>query len=169
MTTLEPRTLRPVLNRVAPDNSVTAGPRSLAQMVDAAVRSVDESVLRPVHAADVRLAFQPKSLLSLLTYCYAGQIYGSVEIEDVVRRDAYVRQLCGSEFPSAVVIRRFRRDNRQAIRFCLLAVLSLLAEQKMAAGIVTRVNKAHLAEEAGRRIIMAIFTDASDAATADGN
>jgi hypothetical protein len=105
----------------------------------------------------------------LLTYCYARQIYGSVEIEDVARRDASVRQICGSEFPSAVVIRRFRRDNRQAIRFCLLAVLSVLAEQKLSAGIVTKVNETHLAEEAGRRIIMAIFTDASDAATARDN
>jgi len=141
----------------------------LTQTVHAAVRSVDESTLRPVHAVDARPAFQPTTLLALLTYCYARQIYGSAEIEDVVRRVAYLRQLCGSEFPSAWVIRRFRGDNRQAIRICLLAVLSVLAEQKMAAGIVTRVNKAHLAEEAGRRIIMAIFTDASDVGTAGGN
>jgi hypothetical protein len=72
---------------------------------------------------------------------------------------AHFRQLSANEFPGAVVIRRFRRDNRQALRFCLTAVLCFLAEQKVLEGILTNVNKAHLAEEAGRRITMAIFID----------
>src|SRR6266487_6132283 len=108
MTTLEPeRNLRPsaALNLVAPDNAPATGPRSLPQVVQEAVRSVDESTLHPVARLDAGLAFQPKTLLGLLTYCYARQIYGSAEIEDVVRRVAYLRQLCGSEFPSAWVIR----------------------------------------------------------------
>jgi len=45
-------------------------------------------------------------------------------------------------------------------------VLCYLAEQKVKQGIVTKVNKAHLAEEANRRIIMAMFIDATDL---DGN
>jgi len=40
-----------------------------------------------------------------------------------------------------------------------MAALCFLAEQKVVEGIVTTVNKRHLAEEANRRITMAIFID----------
>jgi len=162
MTTLEPGTnLRPsaALNLVAPYNAPATGPRSLPQAVREAVRSVDESTLHPVARLDAGLAFQPKTLLGLLTYCYAREIYGSAEIEDVLRRDTHFRQLCADEFPGARVIRSFRDANREVIRFNLLSVLCLLAEQKVLEGIVTKVNKAHLAEEASRRITMAMFID----------
>ena len=158
LTTLESRkNLRPsaALNLVAPGGSVATGSRSFAHAVQAAVRSVEECTLHPVAPPDAGLAFQPKTLLALLTYCYARQIYGSADIENLLRRDAHLRQLWGSEFPGACVIHNFRRDNRHAIRFCLLAVLRFLAEQKIAEGFVTKVNKAHLAEEASRRITMA--------------
>ena len=99
MTTLEPeRNLRPstALNLVAPDNAPATGPRSLPEAVQEAVRSVDESTLHPVARLDAGLAFQPKTLLGLLTYCYARQIYGSAEIEEVLRRDVHFRQLCAN-------------------------------------------------------------------------
>jgi len=37
-----------------------------------------------------------------------------------------------------------------------------LAEQKIAEGWLTRVCEAHLAEEARRRVIMAMFTDSQE-------
>jgi hypothetical protein len=98
-------------------------------------------------------------LLALLTYCYARHIYCSADIEDGLRDDMDFGQLSGNGFPGVLVIRQFRRLNREALRLCLLAVLCFLAEQKIAEGLVTKVNKAHLAEEASRRITMAMFID----------
>jgi transposase len=169
MTTLESRTkLRPsaALNLVVPGGSVATEPRSLAHAVQAAVRSVDEARLRPVARRDAGLALQPKALLALLSYCYARQIYASEEIEDVVRRDESCRQLCHNEFPDEWVIRSYRRHNRGAIQFCLMTALCFMAEEKVRQGIVTKVNKGHLAEEANRRITMAMFIDSM---TLDGD
>jgi len=136
-----------------------AEPRSLAEAVQAAVSAVDESTLRPVARRDAGLAFQPKTLLALVTYCYARGTYGSTDIEDMLRRDVHFRQLCRNEFPGANVLRRFRRDNREDIWFCLTAALRFMAEQKVATGSATKITEAQLAEEAMRRIIMAMFID----------
>ena len=164
MTTSEPKTdLRPNAspNLVAPGAPATTGPRSLAQAVQTAVRTLDGRRLGAAGHRDAGPAHQPKTLLALLTYCYARQIYGSAEIEEVLRRDANFRQFCPNEFPGAPVIRLFRRDNRQAIRLCLVAALCFLGEQKVEQGTVTKVNQAHLVEEANRRIIIAMFIDAT--------
>ena len=120
-----------------------------------------EAILRPVARRDAGLAFQPKALLALLSYCYARQIYASAEIEDVVRRDVNFRQLCQNEIPDEWVLRSFRRHNREAIQFCLMTALCFVAEEKVREGIVTKVNKAGFAEEAQRRIIMAMFLDSA--------
>ena len=165
MTTLEPKTnlrLSGVLNLTVPGRSTTSGPSSLVQAVQAAVRRVDEGILKPTFHRDARLAFRPKTLLALLCFCYARQIYGSTDIENVLVRDVYFRRLCLNQIPDAPVIRHFCRENREAIRLCLTSVLSFLADQKVAEGTVTRVNKAHLAEEASRRIIMAMFIDSME-------
>ena len=163
MTTLEPMTNphpTATLNVIAP-RDFAGRPRSLAQAVQAAVRTVDEVTLRPVTRRDAGLAFQPKALLALLSYCYARQIYASAEVEAVVRRDVNFRQLCRNEFPDERVIRRFRCHNREAIQFCLMSALCSVAEEKVRQGIVTKVNKAGFAQEAERRIIMAMFLDSA--------
>jgi len=165
MTTLEPRTnVRPSVTRhlPAPDHCTAAEPRSLVQAVQATVRTVDEGTLRPTFHRDARLAFRPKTLLALLCFCYARQIYGSTDIENVLGRDVNFRRLCLNQLPDAPVIRHFCRENREAIHLCLTSVLGFLADQKVAEGTVTKVNKAHLAEEASRRIIMAMFIDSME-------
>ncbi len=135
---------------------------SLSEAVQAVVLTVDESILRLVALPDAGLAYQPKALLAVLTYCYARQIYGSEAIEDLLRRDVNFRELCLNEFPGAPVLRRFRRDNREAIRRCLLAALRFLADQKLLAGFVTGVKEEHLADEATRRITVAMFIDSME-------
>ena len=168
MTTLEPktnvRTVRPGATRrvPAPGGFTAAQPRSLVQAVEAAVNAVDGNALRSVAPHDAGLASQPKALLALLSYCYARQTYGSTDVVNWLRRDANFRQLCRDEFPDVRILRRFRRDNREALHRCLTAALRFLAEQKVAAGFVTRVHEAQLAEEASRRIIMALFVDSME-------
>ena len=162
MTTLEPKTnIRPCMARylIASDPITATGPHSLAQVVQASVRAVDERTLYPVARSDAGLAFQPKTLLALLSYCYARQIYGSAHIENDMACDGKFRQLCHDEFPDAGVLRRFRRENRETVRLCLAEALGFLAEQKVKAGVVTKVSPAHLAEEATRRVTMAMFID----------
>ena len=165
MTTLEPKTnMRPCLARCPSKPCATGGApaRSLAQTVRAAARTVDENRLRPVAPLDGGLACQPRTLLTLLTYCYARQNYSSAEVVAQLRRDANFAPLCHDELPDARTIRRFRRENREPLQLCLEAALRFVAEQKVAEGIVTRVNEDQIVEEARRRIIMAMFVDSVD-------
>lgn len=137
-------------------------PVSLAQAVQMAVREVDEKLIRGVARSDAGLAFQPKTLLAMLTYCYSRGIYGSEEVEELMRRDVNFRALCQNEFPDARVIRRFRRHNREVLHSCVMLTLQLLCEQNVAQGTITRINDLQIAEEASRRLTMAMFMDSVD-------
>ena len=165
MTTLEPRTnLRPSRTlepRCKGEEVQASGRRSLTQAVRSAVRAIEEAALQRVARRDAGLAFEPRTLLALLSYCYARDIFGSAEIEDVLRRDANFRQICNNEFPGALVIRRFRRENREALHRCLTAALRLLAEgePKTVAG---EAAETAMAEDAGRRIMKAMFIDSME-------
>ncbi|MBE0540609.1 MAG: transposase [Verrucomicrobia bacterium] len=66
----------------------------------------------------------PRMMLTLLTYCYAAEIYGSEDIEWACRHDAAVRYVCGNEAPDQESLRRFRRVNRPWIEACLMWVHS---------------------------------------------
>src|SRR5713101_6145950 len=144
-------TLRPPLT------PLVAQPETLMKAVQAAVLATDEESLQRIARADAGVAYQPRTLLALLAYCYAREIYGSEAVEDVMRRDSDFRQLCRNEFPDARLIRRFRRENQEALRGCLTSALRFMAMKKLEEGIVTGVKDAHLVEEANRRIIMAMF------------
>ena len=54
------------------------------------------------------------------------------------------------------------RENRDAIRSCLTTALAFLAEQKVEEGVVTKAWQPDLAEEATRRITMAMFIDSME-------
>ena len=164
MTTLEPRTnLRPsrTLDTRCLGQAQASERRSLTQAVRSAVRDIEEAALRPVARRDAGLAFEPRTLLALLSYCYARDIYGSAHVEDVLRRDVNFRQICNNEFPGARVIRRFRRENREALHRCLTAALRAQAE----GGVQTtsnEVTEAAMVEDASRRIMKAMFIDSME-------
>jgi transposase len=126
--------------------------------VRSAVREIEEAALQPVARRDAGVAFEPRTLLALLSYCYAREIYGSAAIEDVLRRDANFRQICQNEFPGARVIRRFRRENREALHRCLTTALCALADGHGP----TMTDKAAMAEDASRRIMKAMFIDSME-------
>ena len=172
MTTLEPKTnVRTSLARCPSKPCATGGAPSwsLAQSVQAAARTVDGNRLRSVAPLDGGLACQSRTLLTLLTYCYARQIYSSADVMALLRADVNFVQLCHDELPDARTIRRFRRENRESLQLCLEAALRFVAEQKVADGIVTRVNEDQIVEEARRRIIMAMFVDSVDVDTDQGS
>jgi hypothetical protein len=138
-----------------------SGPRSLTQAVRSAVRAIEEAALQRVARTDAGLAFEPRTLLALLSYCYARDIYGSAEVEDVLRRDAKFRRICQNEFPGARVIRRFRRENRGALHRCLTAALRTLAEGAPKTAD-NEAAEAAVAEDASRRIMKAMFIDSME-------
>jgi len=131
----------------------------LAHAVAVAVRQVDQRMLAPVGGPNNNVAFEPRTLLAILTFCYARQIYGSAEVAALLHRDEHLRRLCADDIPLPETLRRFRIRNRLALTFCLKAVLRFLAEEKIAQGLLTKVSEEHVAEEASRRMITAMFTD----------
>jgi hypothetical protein len=74
-------------------------------------------------------AFSESMLLTVLTFCYASQIYASSEIEDAALENETVRYLCARVFPAAGDLRHFRRGNAAVIKRCLIE-LFILAEGK---------------------------------------
>jgi len=136
--------------------------RSLVQVVRAAAREVNGTMLRPTSHPGGGVAFQPKSLLALLSYCYARDIYASADVEDTVRRDGRLRLLCDNEFPGAAMIRHFRRDNREALHLCLVAVLRFMAGRTLESDGEPGGCAAQFAKESSRRITKAMFIDAME-------
>lgn len=63
-----------------------------------------------------------KSLLALLTYCYALGIYGSRQIEEKLRTDEILRGIANECRPDHELLRKFRRAHREHIQQCLKRV-----------------------------------------------
>lgn len=106
-----------------PDDLRSAvGERRLIELALEAVQIVGEELPRQVRALQDQPS--PKMMLTLLTYCYAAEIYGSEDIEWACRHDAAVRYVCGNDAPDQESLRRFRRANRPWIEACLIWVHS---------------------------------------------
>jgi hypothetical protein len=136
------------------DRSRAAATLTPAQAVQVAARAIVRNLLSPVCAPDAGVAFQPRSMLAVLTYCYASEVYCSGDIEDFMRCDASIRQLCGNEVPDADTLRRFRRHNREAIEHCLYEVLRQVADQAGA-----HPADAEIQERAHQHVATAILMD----------
>jgi len=149
----------PARHPSAAGDGAAGGTGTLAQAVQAAARRLDDRKLIPVARHSQGLASHPKALLALISYSYARQIYSSAQVQAQLQHDLNARGIYGSEVPDADTIRTFCRENHDALQFCLLAGLRFLAEQKVAQGTVTKVCETQLADEASRRITMAMFTD----------
>jgi transposase len=113
--------------------------------------------LQSVCAPNAGLAFQPRALLAVLSYCYVHEIYTSSDIEDLMHRDAHFRNLCANEIPDARTPRYFRRHNREAIEQCVAAALRTHSGK----------NGGHLADteifaEARQRLSTAILMDMNE-------
>ena len=144
-----PPQTHPTNDRSRPAASITP-----AQAVRAAARAIASNVLEPVCAPGAGLAFQPRSMLAVLTYCYASDIYCSQEVEDLMRCDDTFRSVCGDEVPDARTLRRFRRHNHEALEHCLFAVLRMLADQRGA-----HPADAEVIEDAQQRLNTAVLMD----------
>jgi hypothetical protein len=162
MTSLEPTTNHRLLGfakTVSSSPARSEQPTSVLDAVQDAVRRMDIQTLRRVASPDAGLAFQPVALLALLTYCYAHEIYGSSQVEELMCKDASFRKICAQEFPGARIIQRFRKENREAMHECLCAALSRQFTRNATAGRLPSLPEDQIPEEATRRILMAMFID----------
>ena len=134
---------------------------SLTTAVQTAVATIDDAEVVLPPAREMSIA-DAKRLLALLVWCYANELYSSAEIHVRLRR-AGTTELWEHSEPGLGDICRFRAENRLALERCLKMALHFLAEQKVAAGVVTKVNQAAIAAEASRRLITSIFIDSIEA------
>src|SRR5687768_7151550 len=67
-------------------------------------------------------ACSEKSMLVLLTYCYALGIYGSRQIEQKLEADEVLRGISHECRPDHELLRKFRRAHRELIQQCLKRV-----------------------------------------------
>ena len=137
--------------------------QTLAEAVEIAVDQVDADCLKAVADEDSGPAFQAKTMLGLLAFCYARQVYSSNDIAAQLGRELKPFWVSVVNLPDALMLQRYRAENRGPLAFCLRSALVFLAEEKIRQGIVTHVKRAHIQQEANRRIIMAMFTDSLEA------
>jgi len=134
-------------------------PASLAEAVDAAVMGVERPLFRPGGSEIPDLAFQPRMMLAVLTYCYARQILSSSDVWSHLMRDAAFRKICQNVVPGLDWIRHFRDENREALHECLTMALLFVARQKVSAETVNRASESQISTEARRRIVLAACLD----------
>ena len=89
--------------------------KTLAGLVLEAVRLVDDEELNPPASSAAAPAFQPRAMLTMLTYCYANGVYGSQDVEMMMYEDADFRALCGMEYPDWRQLKGFRYRNHAAL------------------------------------------------------
>jgi hypothetical protein len=161
MTTIQPGTnFRPGAQPTgAADRVEICRPATLAEAVDAAVMGVERPLFKPAGPEVPGLAFQPRVMLAVLTYCYARQILSSSEVWSNLMRDAAFRKICQNTVPGPDRIRHFRDENREALHECLTMALLFVARQKVSAETVARAGESEISMEARRRIILAACLD----------
>jgi hypothetical protein len=107
--------------------STLIGERALFALARQAVDAVDARL--PRWQRDPGGDAGPRTLLALLTYCYAAGTYASEDIEWACRHEEAARYVGGNMCPDQDRLRRFRRANRPWIEQCLAWVLERVREQ----------------------------------------
>ena len=150
--------------------------KEMADLVLGIVRFMDEGELNPPAASGAALALRPRVMLAMLTYCYAIGVYGSADVEWMMREDASLRALCGREIPDWRRLKRFRRQNHALLQCALEETfrgawsLSCRAREAASATLVCPPEAAGsrrpdsavadwIAAEAAARIERAMFID----------
>ena len=160
------------INAPPPDNSNGASllhNRVLGNIILQAIHSIPLGQLLPVAAPSAGVAFQPRSLLAVVSYCYAMGILGSQDIEHALEGDQLFRLLCDNEFPNWHVIRRFRRLNRVLLhqsleQICLAGgaqVLTFKPLPQVAAATPSRLapSPSNVSAEVDKLIEQAVLLD----------
>jgi hypothetical protein len=173
MTSTQPKLPRVDDTRLFRKPEVAARVDSLATAVLQAVEMTPHGSLQPVANRAAGIAYQPRTLLALLTYAYALGIYASSDIEGMMRADRNFRDLCAGEFPRWQLLRRFRRANADAIRGCLEETFKIISKgernQNVYCGVIRSEwvgnrqgeswDEVQVAAEASERLERAVWMD----------
>ena len=91
----------------------------LAEWVAEEIETLNWSNSELVVYLSANPAFRPKVMLRVLTYAYATGIFGSEEIARSCYEDEVLRAFCEKQAPRPITIKRFRRENRGLLKWCL--------------------------------------------------
>lgn len=94
--------------------------------------------------------YPPKTMLTLLVYCYATGIFGSRRIERASYQHLSVRYILGNTHPDHDTICKFRRENLQAIQQVFLHVLLLARESGLLKVGSVSVDGTHIKANASK-------------------
>ena len=79
-------------------------------------------------AAQSGYSFRRLVMLTVVTYSYATEVYGSRNIASRISRDRILRFLCAGTYPTWRDLRDFSRQNRNLIKQCLIQTYKLARE-----------------------------------------
>ena len=84
--------------RFLPDDlSLYIGKKTLVKLVLEAMEEVNARNAEHEGRESHSVAFQPVMMLTLLAYCYATGVYGSMDIQLGMQRDQMIRYLCAGD------------------------------------------------------------------------
>ena len=115
----------PIPARVPVDLSDWVGRNGLACLALEAATETGDQALAGLFQNDPAALTRAKTLLALLTYCYATGTFASQESERRIATDDAVRYLAANSHPRSDDLRVFRRRWKHLIKQCLVTLLIL--------------------------------------------
>ena len=95
------------------------------QLMDLALEAVQTVTLeQPTFGGQRGEQLSSQMMLTLLTYCYATDTYGSEDVEWSAENEFAPGYICAHTRPDWQTVRRFRKANRARIEECLVQVLN---------------------------------------------
>ena len=98
-------------------------------------------------AAKSGYAFRRLALLTVVTYCYATDVYDAKEIALRISQDEILRFLCAGTFPTWQDVRDFTHRNHDLIKQCLIRTGELAQEAGMRTGSPSPANGKRIQRE----------------------
>lgn len=111
-----------------------ADEEALFHAVDETLGGLDWSNAELTALLAVNPTFQPRFLLTLLTYAYALGICESEEVVAFYYSNPNLRRIFPGRAPSASELSRFRRENRGLLKWSLSELFKQVLRQKFALG-----------------------------------
>lgn len=112
------------------DLSEWSSPEELLKAVNDEIAGLDWANAELVELLRANPTYEPRFLLTLLSYAYARGICESEEIVALYSQDSDLRRLFPGRGPSAPEIARFRRENRGLLKWCLTELLRRVLRDK---------------------------------------
>lgn len=134
-------------------------PLTLVEHIQTIILAIPESNIHSSPSELGNCAFPGRTLLALLTYCYATDLFSASDVRRKILADDVLNGLFGRDVPDERQIRRFRKLNRSLLEHCLAAALVYLEFLKPRLEPACLRDGLLFADEAKRRILMAACLD----------